>query len=194
MKLFLFEGLEQIKNFVHDPAPLANPAPVRYAAAMLSVVIETLDDEDALARTLASLVGAAVEGVVREVVVCDRGSSDRTGLVAEHAGCVWLERADMAEAVRRAKGDWLLIIEPGARLESGWTEAVLRHVAEAGGPARFSPSRIGRPGLLARLFAPRRPLAAGLLIQKRQAAALAGFARRLRTRRLPAEIIVAPGR
>ena len=33
---------------------------------MLSVLIETRNDEEALARTLASLVGGAVEGVVRE--------------------------------------------------------------------------------------------------------------------------------
>ena len=38
---------------------------------MLSVLIETRDEEERLARTLASLVGAAVEGVVREVIVCD---------------------------------------------------------------------------------------------------------------------------
>src|SRR5690606_8591932 len=56
-------------------------------ACMLSVLIETHNHEDALARTLACLVSGAVEGVVREVIVCDAGSSDRTAIVAEHAGC-----------------------------------------------------------------------------------------------------------
>ena len=40
---------------------------------MLSVIIETKNDEEALARTLGSLVSAVVQGVVREVIVCDRG-------------------------------------------------------------------------------------------------------------------------
>ncbi|TIU04590.1 MAG: glycosyl transferase family 2, partial [Mesorhizobium sp.] len=45
---------------------------------MLSVLIQTLNDEERLARTLASLIGGAVEGVVRDVVVCDGGSTDQT--------------------------------------------------------------------------------------------------------------------
>ena len=57
---------------------------------MISVLIETKDGEEGLARTLATLVGGAVEGVVREVIVCDKGSTDHTHSVAEHAGCVFL--------------------------------------------------------------------------------------------------------
>lgn len=168
---------------------------------MLSVLIETMNDEDALARTLATLVGGAVEGVVREVVVCDRGSTDRTALVADHAGCLWLEQADIAAGIRRAKGDWLMILEPGARLDGGWTEAVLRHTADASGPARFSRSRTGRPRFLSRVFSVSRPLAEGLVISKRQADALVragaaadALARRVGAQRLAAEIIVAPAR
>jgi glycosyltransferase involved in cell wall biosynthesis len=168
---------------------------------MLTVLIETLNDEERLARTLASLVGGAVEGVVREVMVCDRGSTDQTGLVADHAGCLWLEHADLAAGIRRARGDWLLLVEPGARLIAGWPEPVMRHTAEAVGPARFTRSRAGAPHLLSRLFSARRPLADGLVISKRQAAALvakgggaAALARRFGVRRLAAEIIAAPGR
>ena len=168
---------------------------------MLTVLIETLNDEVALARSLASLVGGAVEGLVREVVVFDRGSTDQTAIVADHAGCLWLQHADLASAVRRARGDWLLVIEPGARLEGAWTESVLRHTSDSVGPARFTRSRVGRPRFLSRLFSARRPLADGLVISKRQAAALArsgegaaALARRFGVRRLPAEIIVAPRR
>ena len=53
---------------------------------MISVLIETRNDEAELAHTLASLVPGAVEGVVREVIVCDRGSTDGTASVAEQAG------------------------------------------------------------------------------------------------------------
>jgi len=108
---------------------------------MLSVLIETMNDGEGLARTLSSLVGAAVEGVVREVVVCDRGSTDATAAVADHAGCTFIANADIAAGIRRAKGDWLLLLEPGARLEGDWMAAVLDHAATATMPACFSRSR-----------------------------------------------------
>lgn len=168
---------------------------------MLSVLIETSDDEEGLARTLSSLVGAAVEGTVRDVIVCDRGSCDRTARVADHAGCVFLENADIVAGIRRAKGDWLLILEPGARLDGEWAEAVLGHVSRATSPARFSRSRLDRTPFLARIFSAHRPLADGLVISKRQAGALArpgadagSLARGLSARRLAAEIHAAPRR
>ena len=39
-----------------------------------------------LGRTLAALVPAAVDGIVREVVLADGGSSDKTILIADDAG------------------------------------------------------------------------------------------------------------
>lgn len=168
---------------------------------MLSVLIETMNDEEALARTLSSLIGAAVDGVVRDVVVCDRGSSDHTAHVADHAGCVWLEEADIAAGIRRAKGDWLVILEPGARLQGEWAEAVLGHVSNATIPARFSRSRSDPTPFLSRIFSSRRPLADGLVISKRQAGSLAraggdaaSLARGISAKRLPAEIFAAPRR
>lgn len=167
---------------------------------MLSVLIETHNDEEGLARTLASLVGAAVEGVVRDVIVCDRNSTDQTYRVAEHAGCRFLAEGGIGAGIRQAKGEWLLLLEPGARLADGWIEAVLHHTA--GGrtaPARFAAN--DRGGFLARLFARARPLAEGLVIRKGQAIALArpgagaeALARGLSATRLAAPISTAPPR
>lgn len=166
---------------------------------MLSVLIETRDDGEELARTLASLVGAAVEGVVREVVVCDRGSTDATAAVADQAGCAFLADADIAAGIRRARCDWLLLLEPGARLEGDWTAAVLDHVSKAAMPACFSRAPAHRAPFLSRLVGRPGPLADGLVIAKRQAAALArpggdasALARGLAMRRLRAGIVPAP--
>ncbi len=87
---------------------------------MLTVVIETRNDEDALASTLGSLVSAAVEGVVREVLVHDRGSTDRTAAVIDHTGCTLVREGALASSLARARGDWILVLEPGARLLDGW--------------------------------------------------------------------------
>lgn len=166
---------------------------------MLSVLIETRNHEDALARTLASLVGGAVEGVVREVIVCDAGSSDHTHAVAEHAGCRYLADARAAAGVRQARGEWLLLLEPGARLLDGWMDAVLAHAAGATGAARFTRARQSRLPFLARVLAGRRPLADGLVITRRQALSLSlgdgsagSIASSVSARRLDAEILAAP--
>ncbi|MDQ2704315.1 MAG: glycosyltransferase [Pseudomonadota bacterium] len=165
---------------------------------MLSVLIETRNDEDGLALTLASLVGGAVEGVVRDVIVCDRGSTDQTRRVADHAGCNYVADGGVTEGIRQAKGDWLLILEPGARLVDGWIEPVLAHTAKMTMPARFSRARANRTAFLSRAFSRPTALADGLVITRRQATALTknaasaeAIARGLATRKLDGEILVA---
>jgi glycosyltransferase involved in cell wall biosynthesis len=165
---------------------------------MFSVLLETRNDEEALSRTLASLIGAAVEGAVRDVIVCDRGSTDQTRYVAEHAGCNFIAGGGIAIGIARAKGDWLLILEPGARLLDGWIEPVVMHAGKSTIPARFSRARGGRLPFLARVFSANRALAEGLVISKRQASSLAknaasaeALARGLATKQLSAEIVPA---
>jgi glycosyltransferase involved in cell wall biosynthesis len=166
---------------------------------MLTVLIETRNDEEGLARTLASLVGGAVEGVVRDVIVCDRGSTDQTHYVAEHAGCHFIAGGGIAAGIRQAKGEWLLLLEPGARLSEDWAESVIAHTARLSMPARFSRARGSRTRFLSRAFSRPTALAQGLVITKRQATSLSraassaeAIARGLATRLLDGEIFVAP--
>ena len=93
---------------------------------MISVIIPTRNSEADLAHALSSLVTAAAEGVVREVVVVDGGSQDRTEHVADAAGCEWYtlnkvrsERLTHGVSVSR-RGDWLLFLSPDTILEPGW--------------------------------------------------------------------------
>lgn len=165
---------------------------------MLSVVIETWNDEEGLARTLASLVGAAVEGVVRDVTVCDGGSTDQTKRVAEHAGCHFIADGVFPKVISVARGEWLLLLEPGGRPVEGWTESVLDHVASRQGPACLTESAQGRFPLLSRLFGVRRALAPGLILRKEDAIALLSgadsaeaLARRARSTKLAGQIRIA---
>ena len=168
---------------------------------MLSVVIETKNDEDPLARTLSSLVAAAVEGAVREVIVCDLGSTDRTHHVADHAGCTFLANGGIAAGIRQAKSEWLLVIEPGARLMDGWADHVADHTAQHTMAARFSRARADRAPFLSRIFSSKRALADGLVITRRQAASLTqnahgaeALAKGLAKKRLAAQIATAARR
>ncbi|MXN66075.1 glycosyltransferase [Stappia sp. GBMRC 2046] len=105
---------------------------------MLSVIIPTLNNERALVHSLAALVPAAAEGLVREVVVVDRGSDDDTERVADVAGAEFLiNRGSLgaclaagADAARR--GDWLLFLSPGSVPQPGWGEE-MRIFAERAG-------------------------------------------------------------
>ncbi|TBW32313.1 glycosyltransferase [Siculibacillus lacustris] len=101
---------------------------------MLSVVIPTRNSEEGLARTLASLVPAAAEGVVREVVVCDDASTDGTRIVADAAGCTlveasggWLRRVETGVAAAR-RAPWFAILAPNVFLESDWFREVASFV------------------------------------------------------------------
>ncbi|MGA0532287.1 glycosyltransferase [Hansschlegelia sp. KR7-227] len=96
---------------------------------MLSVIIPTRNDERTLVPTLASLVPGVADGVVRDVVIADGGSTDGTLEVADVAGCNVLgggacRGARLDAAARRSKGPWLLFLEPGVTLGEGWRQEV----------------------------------------------------------------------
>jgi rSAM/selenodomain-associated transferase 2 len=92
---------------------------------MISVVIPTLNSEDSLPATLTALVPAALEGVVREVIVVDGGSKDRTREIADHAGAEVLTApagrgAQLAAGAARARHPWLLFLNDETVLDDGW--------------------------------------------------------------------------
>jgi glycosyltransferase involved in cell wall biosynthesis len=92
---------------------------------MISVVIPTLNAERALPRCFDSLIGAAVGGVVREVIVADGGSADRTLAIADAAGAHIVQAgprrsAQLAAGAEAARSDWLLFLHPETALEPGW--------------------------------------------------------------------------
>ena len=96
---------------------------------MLTVVIPTLDAEDRLPACLSALVPAAVEGLVKDVIIVDAGSSDATAKIADAAGAVFLQSkkgrgAQMAAGAEIAKGDWLLFLHADTVLESDWDSEV----------------------------------------------------------------------
>src|SRR6476469_428184 len=96
---------------------------------MITVVIPTLNAETTLGPTLAALVPAAVEGLIREVIVVDGGSIDRTAEIVDHAGATLLtgnkgRGQQLAAGAEQARFPWLLFLHADTVLESGWEREV----------------------------------------------------------------------
>lgn len=97
---------------------------------MITVVIPTLNAEPGLASAMTALVPAVVDGLVREVIVVDGGSTDRTLAIADHAGAdiVRFGRGNrggqLAEGAKRARHPWLLFLHADTVLEDGWQREV----------------------------------------------------------------------
>ncbi len=110
-------------------------------ATMISVVIPTLNAETGLAACLTSLVPAVVEGVVREVIVVDGGSSDRTLKIADQAGVDVViaspgRGGQLRTGAERARFPWLLFLHADTVLEAGWEREVAAFIERVDAGAR----------------------------------------------------------
>ncbi len=109
---------------------------------MITAIIETLNEEVGLAHALVALVPAATEGIIRDVIVIDHGSSDATREVADAAGCTIVEAAGKTDgrrrAVEQARGDWLLFTPASHVFEPEWQADAMAFIDRAlvGGQAQ----------------------------------------------------------
>jgi rSAM/selenodomain-associated transferase 2 len=97
----------------------------RLRGRMISVVVPTLNSEAGLAATLSTLVPAAVDGLVRQVIVVDGGASDRTLRIAEAAGAEIVQTKggrgkQLIAGAEQARFPWLLFLHSDTMLEPGW--------------------------------------------------------------------------
>lgn len=119
--------------------------------APVSVVMAVRDVEHVLPLHFEALAEGLAEGLIRELIIVDQGSQDRTREMAEAAGArVVPGPADrtlaMQAGLAAAEGEWLLMSCGLSILTEGWTKDLLRHMKRA-------PNRQGK--LRARRFAPR---------------------------------------
>lgn len=109
--------------------------------APLSIIIPALNAGQELPATLACLMEGVSDGLIREVVVSDGGSSDETLTIADEAGAVMISGpAGRGGQLRRgadaATGTWFLFLHADTHLSPGWSQAV-RLAIDNGTPAYF---------------------------------------------------------
>lgn len=128
---------------------------------MITVIVPTLNSEGGLAACLTSLITPTVEGIVREVIVVDGGSADRTGEIIDQAGATLVRSPpgrgrQLATGADQARMPWLLFLHPDTMLEPGWEReaaAFMERVDSGARPIAAAAFRysIDEPGIGPRL-------------------------------------------
>ena len=162
---------------------------------MITVVIPTLNAEAGLAASLMSLVSATVDGLVREVIIVDGGSTDRTLAIVDQSGATLVKAAagrggQLAAGAVAARMPWLLFLHADTILEPGWEREVqafidrvdIGQLAETAAAFRFALDDMGvmpriiETGVAIRCTLMRLPYGdQGLLIPRRLYAEVGGF-------------------
>ncbi|HEX5404346.1 MAG TPA: glycosyltransferase family 2 protein [Pseudonocardiaceae bacterium] len=113
----------------------ADDTPV--SAVTLSIVMVSYNAVDEFTRTLAAITGPAAPHVSHEILVTDNGSSDGAADVAEDLlGSAAVRRLGrntgfghaVNRTVERARGDYVLLLNPDARPAPGAIDALLEHL------------------------------------------------------------------
>ncbi|PZR33727.1 cell wall biosynthesis glycosyltransferase [Caulobacter segnis] len=118
---------------------------------MISVVLLASEDLPGLAGQMAMLVPAAVDGLVKEVILVGRAEPGVEALVEDSGARLVSVEGDaaacLAAGAAAARGDWILTLRAAPALREGWREPVEKHLAGGGGASAV----LGAPGgLLAR--------------------------------------------
>ena len=100
--------------------------------APISIVIPTLNSQNTVRKTLASLFEGIEAGIVRELIVVDGGSTDETREIVEECGGKFISSAasrgyQLKKGVNLAKGDFIFVLHSDSVLESGWSEIVKKY-------------------------------------------------------------------
>jgi rSAM/selenodomain-associated transferase 2 len=123
-------------------------------AGPLSVIIPTLNAEAGLPGCLDALS----DPLVSEVIVADGGSRDGTVALAARAGVRLVgplppsRGGQLRTGCAEATGAWLLIVHADTVLAPGWSDAVVRHMAEHPDRAGWFAFALDDPSPVARVW------------------------------------------
>jgi hypothetical protein len=123
---------------------------------MISVVLVASEDLSGLAAQMTMLVPAAVDGLVKEVILVASDELDgEPGVeaLAEDSGArlVTASGDRLAAGAAVARGDWILTLRSAPALREGWREPIEKHLAGGAG----APAVLTAPGGMLSKLSPR---------------------------------------
>ena len=126
--------------------------------APLSIVIPTLDVADRIGPCLGALTEGLHQGLIRELILADGGSTDAIAEVADTVGAHLItgprgRGTQLGAGTRQARGAWLLLLHADSELQPGWSEAVLGHLRRHPSKAGYFRLRFSSGAPMARLTA-----------------------------------------
>ena len=97
--------------------------------APFSIIIPTLNSEYELPETLKSLFEGIEKNLIRELIISDGGSLDRTKIIANEVGAVFIEGTrgrgmQIKRGIEKSCGDWILVLHADTSLSVGWSEKI----------------------------------------------------------------------
>jgi len=166
--------------------PIARASAPWQCCTMISIIIATHNHGAVLAETLDALVPAAIDGLVREVIIADGGSTDATFAIADGYGTDVITAsggiaAGLNAALEAARCQWVLVLPADVRLQPGFERTIATCIARGDGVAAILPimeaSRFAQAAsYFRRLWAPRSVTERdGLLIGRSAFSRLGGF-------------------
>ena len=110
--------------------------------APLSIVIPAFNAGSEIEACLSALAPGVTANLIREVLVVDGGSSDRTLLYAHEAGARVISGSkgrgrQLQTGAANAQGDWLLFLHADSFLEKSWADAVRAHIRDHSSQAGY---------------------------------------------------------
>lgn len=119
---------------------------------MISVVLVASEDLPGLAAQMAMLVPAAVDGLVKEVLLVADSEAGAEALAEDSGARLVRASGDrLAAGAAAARGDWILTLRSAPVLREGWREPVEKHLAGGAG----APAMLTVPGGLLSKLSPR---------------------------------------
>jgi hypothetical protein len=119
---------------------------------MISVVLIASEDLPGLAAQMSMLVPAAVDGLVKEVVLVSGGEPGVEALAEDSGARLVTTSGDrLAAGAAAVRGDWILTLRSTPLLREGWREPVEKHLAGGAG----APAVLAAPGGFLSKLSPR---------------------------------------
>lgn len=127
-------------------------------SALISVIIPTLNAQKRLEQCLSALYGAALEGIIAEVIIVDGESQDKTLSIAEAFGAKIIKSEkgrghQLAEGAKVARAPWLLFLHADTILTSGWAKAAETMIKTGGHSAGVFTLKFDPPTKASRIVA-----------------------------------------